>query len=140
MQKQVRYLFLGMDGGGYRPATAETTWARRFGDCKAKTALLLALLQALDIEARPVLVQTGPSDGLETRLPRMGAFNHVLVEARLGGKPIWPLSPTWNSAARSWSTSSISTRARGCPGLPGPARASGPKATPASAFASRSAS
>ena len=89
VQEQVRYLFLGMDGGGYRPASAERTWERRFGDCKGKTALLLALLRALDVEARPVLVQTQGGDALATLMPRMGAFDHVLVQARIGGETYW---------------------------------------------------
>src|SRR5207245_7674926 len=42
------------DLGGLVPASAETTWSRRFGDCKAKTALLLAILHEFGIEAEPV--------------------------------------------------------------------------------------
>ena len=43
VQDQIRYLFLGLDGGGYRPTPADETWKRRLGDCKAKSVLLLAL-------------------------------------------------------------------------------------------------
>lgn len=86
VQDQVRYLFLGIDGGGYRPASAELTWSRRFGDCKGKTTLLLALLRGLGIEARPVLASVDGGDALPAVLPRVGAFNHVLVEARIAGR------------------------------------------------------
>jgi hypothetical protein len=89
VQEQVRYLFLGMDAGGYVPAAADQTWARRFGDCKGKTVLLLALLGELGIEARPVLVNTKRGDLVGHRLPAMGAFDHVIVEARIGGKSYW---------------------------------------------------
>lgn len=89
VQDQVRYLFLGMDAGGYVPAAAELTWARRFGDCKGKTVLLIALLNELGIEARPVLVHTQDGDLVASRLPAMGAFDHVIVEARIGGKSYW---------------------------------------------------
>src|SRR5581483_3385007 len=39
VQDQTRYVFLGMNFGGYIPADANVTWSRRFGDCKGKTAL-----------------------------------------------------------------------------------------------------
>ncbi len=44
VQDRVRYVALLMGQGGYVPADADTTWSRRFGDCKAKTALLLGIL------------------------------------------------------------------------------------------------
>lgn len=89
VQDRVRYVFLGMNDGGLVPADAETTWSRRFGDCKGKTALLLALLHALDIEAEPVAVNTVAGDGLDERLPMIGLFNHVLVRATINGRTYW---------------------------------------------------
>ncbi|MFO1255973.1 MAG: DUF3857 domain-containing protein [Sphingomonadaceae bacterium] len=89
VQEQVRYLYLGMDDGGYVPAAADQTWARRFGDCKGKTVLLLALLGELGIEARPVLVHSKRGDLVGNRLPSMSAFDHVIVEARIGGRSYW---------------------------------------------------
>ena len=89
VEEQVRYLFLGMDDGGYVPAAADVTWARRFGDCKAKTALLVAILKELGIDARPVLVNTQQGDFVAVRLPVVGAFDHAIVEARIGGHAYW---------------------------------------------------
>lgn len=89
VQDQVRYLFLGMNDGGFVPASADQTWARRFGDCKGKTVLLIALLGELGIEARPVLVHTQQGDLVGTRLPTMEAFDHVIVEALIDGKSYW---------------------------------------------------
>ncbi len=86
VQEQIRYLFMGMNAGGFVPAGAEATWVRRFGDCKAKTVLLIALLTELGIEARPVLVHTRQGDLLAARLPSMESFDHVIVEAKVGGK------------------------------------------------------
>ena len=80
---------MGLDGGGLRPASADLTWSRRFGDCKGKTSLLLGLLHALGIEAEPALVSTTGGDGLDTRLPTLGAFDHVLVRATIGGRVYW---------------------------------------------------
>jgi len=89
VQEKIRYLFLGMAEGGLVPADAATTWARRFGDCKGKTALLLALLHKLGIEAVPALVSTGQGDGLDKRLPAIGLFDHVIVRTTIGGHVYW---------------------------------------------------
>jgi tetratricopeptide (TPR) repeat protein len=89
VQDQVRYILLTMSDGGYVPADADLTWKRRFGDCKAKTVLLLALLHGLGIEAQPVLVNSQNGDGLDERLPTVGAFDHVLVRANIGGRVYW---------------------------------------------------
>lgn len=89
VENQIRYLALTMNDGGLVPADADQTWSRRYGDCKAKTALLLALLHGLDIEARPVAVSVTAGDGLDQHLPTLTAFDHVLVEATLGGQSYW---------------------------------------------------
>ena len=89
VQERVRYVALLMGEGGYVPVSAERTWSQRLGDCKAKTALLTALLRELGIEAVPVMVHTGLGDALPGRLPMLSAFNHVLVRARIGGKAYW---------------------------------------------------
>ena len=89
VEEQTRYLFLGMNLGGYVPADVDVTWTRRFGDCKGKTALLLAILQRLGIEAEPALVNTTSGDGLDERLPMLNVFDHVMVRAVIGGKVYW---------------------------------------------------
>jgi tetratricopeptide (TPR) repeat protein/transglutaminase-like putative cysteine protease len=89
VEEQVRYLFIGIDDGGFVPAPADQTWQRRYGDCKGKTALLIALLKGLGIAARPVLVNTENGDATAHRLPTMAGFDHVLVEASIGGKSFW---------------------------------------------------
>lgn len=90
VQQDVRYTYVGLNGGNLQPAAAEMTWQRRYGDCKAKTALLLALLGQLGIAAEAVLVNTsGNDDGLEQRLPMPQLFDHVLVRARIDGRPYW---------------------------------------------------
>jgi transglutaminase-like putative cysteine protease len=90
VQQDVRYIYVGLNGGNLTPATAEETWQRRYGDCKGKTALLLALLRELGIDAEPVLANNGGGDdGLDERLPNPGMFDHVLVRARIDGVQYW---------------------------------------------------
>jgi tetratricopeptide (TPR) repeat protein len=101
VQERVRYVFLGMGDGGFNPAAVDVTWQRRFGDCKAKSALLIALLRELGIEAEPVAVNTRSGDYLSNRLPTVTAFDHVLVRARAGGKTWWldgAMTGTWHRA------------------------------------------
>lgn len=90
VQQQVRYIYVGLDGGNFRPAAADETWRRRYGDCKGKTALLLALLGELGIEAEAVVARNGGSDdGMDERLPNPGLFDHVLVRATIDGETYW---------------------------------------------------
>nr|NUR36772.1 DUF3857 domain-containing protein [Sphingomonas sp.] len=89
VQDRVRYVALLMGQGGYVPASAETTWSRRFGDCKAKTALLLAVLHELGIQAEPVLANPILGDAIGDGLPMIGLFNHVLVRAHVANKAYW---------------------------------------------------
>lgn len=89
VQDKVRYVYVGMNLGGYTPANADLTWSRRFGDCKGKTALLLALLRELGIEAEPAMVNTAGGDGLDQRLPMFESFDHVLVRAKINERTYW---------------------------------------------------
>ena len=89
VQDQVRYFALVMGDGNYLPASAEQTWQRRYADCKGKAVLLVSLLQALGIEAEPVVVNADNGDGLGERLPMLAMFNHVIVRARINGRSYW---------------------------------------------------
>ena len=89
VQEQVRYLFNGMDQGNYKPQSPAQTWQLRYGDCKAKTLLLLAILHGLDITAEPVLAASKLGDLLPDRLPTPGAFDHILVRASVNGETLW---------------------------------------------------
>lgn len=89
VQDKVRYLAIGMDGGNYIPQSPVKTWEVRYGDCKAKTLLLLAMLAAMDIEAEPVLAHSMLGDIVPLRVPSALAFNHILVRATVGGETLW---------------------------------------------------
>lgn len=89
VQDRIRYVALAMGTGGLVPADTTATWSRRFGDCKGKTVLLIAILRSLGITAEPVAVSSGFGDGMDARLPRVSAFDHVLVRATIAGKVYW---------------------------------------------------
>lgn len=89
VQDKVSYLLDGLDGGNYLPQDAEFTWDKRYGDCKAKSVLLFALLKQMGIDAEPVLAATRGGDALPELLPVPGDFDHVIVRARIGGADYW---------------------------------------------------
>ncbi|MCE7795548.1 tetratricopeptide repeat protein [Sphingobium sufflavum] len=97
VQDRIRYLQVGMNGGNYVPQKPEETWALRYGDCKAKTLLLLALLHGAGIEAEAVLASSRLGDMVPDRLPSAAAFDHVLVRAVIDGRSLW-LDGTGNGA------------------------------------------
>ena len=104
VQQDVRYIYVGLNGGNLIPASADETWQRRYGDCKGKTALLLALLGEMGIDAEAVLVNSsGADDGLDQRLPIPALFDHVLVRAHIDGAVYWldgTLPPVASPSAR----------------------------------------
>lgn len=89
VQDRVRYLALGMNGGNYVPQAPAKTWELRYGDCKAKTLLLLALLRAMDMQAEPVLAHSALGDLVPARLPGTAAFDHIFVHATVGTQDLW---------------------------------------------------
>ncbi len=93
VQGQVRYLGIEVGPGSHAPNPPELVLERRYGDCKDKTLLTVALLRGLGIEAWPALVHTGTRHEVASRQPSPGAFNHVVVKARLDGRDFW-LDPT----------------------------------------------
>lgn len=89
VQRDVRYVANLGGLGAYQPAPAEDVWRDRYGDCKGKTVLLLALLRRLGITAVPALVSLRNSDGIGEALPMPGRFDHVIVRASIGGSTWW---------------------------------------------------
>nr|WP_298928574.1 DUF3857 domain-containing protein [uncultured Erythrobacter sp.] len=86
VQEDVRYLLNGLDGGNYLPQDVATTWEKKYGDCKAKTVILLAILNHLGIESEAVLASISAGNAVPISLPVPGAFDHVLVRATIDGK------------------------------------------------------
>lgn len=93
VQREVRYFGRENGMGSHVPAPAELTLQRRYGDCKAKSLLLLSLMDALGIQGHAALVNTRYGKVLDHDGPRISAFDHVIVQAKMGGTVYW-LDPT----------------------------------------------
>ncbi len=85
VQEDIRYLLNGLDGGNYLPQSVTETWEKKYGDCKAKTVILIAILQELGIPSEAVLVSSRGGNLVPGSLPLPGAFDHVLVRANIDG-------------------------------------------------------
>lgn len=93
VQGQVRYLGVEVGVNSHAPQPPDLVFQRRFGDCKDKALLMVALLQTMGIEAYPALVHTTQGPMLASYLPSPARFNHVIVEVRQDGRTWW-LDPT----------------------------------------------
>jgi hypothetical protein len=89
VQKTVRYLGVEVGPGSHAPTQPDLVLSRRFGDCKDKTLLTLTLLKALDIEASPALVNARVKRAIAQWQPSPGAFDHVIVRAKVGDEYFW---------------------------------------------------
>lgn len=78
----LRYVAIEMGVGGFRPRTPEQVWQQRYGDCKDKANLLVAVLRQLGIEAEFVLVNR--TEETFTEFPGW-QFNHAI--ARVPASP-----------------------------------------------------
>jgi hypothetical protein len=89
VQEEIRSPGLGDVSTGYEPALPSAVFARRFGDGKDKSFLLVTMLRALKIEAFPVLVHDRRGQELAELLPSPILFNRVIVQVNLGGRSFW---------------------------------------------------
>jgi len=76
---QVRYLGFEHGDSAVVPHAASLIWDRRFGDCKDKVTLFVAMAHALGIEARPVLTSTSFFEPENAILPAASYFDHMIV-------------------------------------------------------------
>ena len=99
VQTECRYLGLFDGLGGILPEPPTRTARRRFGDCKGLSALLIALLRAVDVDAHPALALTSAAGPLDVRVPNLAQFDHFVVWVRVedGGAhdELW-LDPTYD--------------------------------------------
>jgi transglutaminase-like putative cysteine protease len=89
VQDEVRYFGIELGQNSHRPSLPGEVFERRYGDCKDKASLLVAMLDELGIEAYPALVSTDFQRDIDNWLPSPGLFDHVIVTTRLDGQRYW---------------------------------------------------
>ena len=89
VQDEFRYLSVNVELGGQIPAAPDVVIRRRYGDCKDVAFLLVQLLRALGLRARPVLVHAHWIHSIASMLPSPDIFNHAIVEYEIDGEKRW---------------------------------------------------
>ena len=89
VQDEIRYLGIEMGRNSHQPHQPWETLESRWGDCKDKTLLLVALLRELGLEAYPALVNTRLQQRLAEKLPSPFLFDHVIAQVVDGGRAYW---------------------------------------------------
>jgi len=76
---EIRYVSLSHGTSAVTPAPVARTLDRRYGDCKDKVTLFLALSQEAGLDAYPVLVATNRRDPEALVAPSWKHFDHLIV-------------------------------------------------------------
>ena len=77
--KQVRYVGIELGQSAYQPSPAAEVLQKQYGDCKDKTTLLISMLDLVGIKAYPVMISTSPYERIDTTLPSLSQFNHLIA-------------------------------------------------------------
>ena len=98
ISKQTRYVGLEFGIHGHKPYPAAQVFARKFGDCKDKAALLTAMLREAGIDATVALVRTLSRGEIDPHPPSLAAFNHAICY--VPGHDLWlDCTTTFNASS-----------------------------------------
>ncbi len=88
LDREVRYTGIEFGDAAIVPHDPAETLAKKYGDCKDKATLLVAMLRAAGIPAYVALLNAGSRMDVAADLPGMGMFDHAI--AYVPGKPdVW---------------------------------------------------
>jgi tetratricopeptide (TPR) repeat protein len=76
---ETRYVGIELGIHGWKPYPVTEVYRRRFGDCKDKASLLVALLREAGVPAHIALVRTMHLGHAATSPPSMWTFNHAIA-------------------------------------------------------------
>jgi tetratricopeptide (TPR) repeat protein len=79
LDKEIRYTGVEFAANSLVPHSTAETLAHKYGDCKDKALLLVAMLRAAGIPAYMALLNTDRALGVLPDLPAIGRFNHAIV-------------------------------------------------------------
>ena len=77
--RSTHYVALEFGIYSYKPYPVSQIYARRFGDCKDKASLMIALLRAAGIESEIALVRTRSLGDVVSGPASIALFNHAIV-------------------------------------------------------------
>ena len=74
-----RYVALEFGIHGYKPYRVDRVLARKFGDCKDKASVIVAMLKVAGVDARLVLLRMRSLGTLSNEPASLSAFNHAIA-------------------------------------------------------------
>ncbi|MEO6950519.1 MAG: DUF3857 domain-containing protein [Polyangia bacterium] len=77
--RSTRYVGLEFGVHGYQPYKVSQVWARRYGDCKDKASLLVAMLKEVGVPATLVLLRTMHEGDVERLPASLALFDHAIA-------------------------------------------------------------
>ncbi|WP_165852076.1 DUF3857 domain-containing protein [Mucilaginibacter terrenus] len=89
LQKNMRYVSVQLGIGGLKPFPASFVDEKKYGDCKALSNYMYALLKAVDIPAHYAIVRAGTNEEPADVSFPYNSFNHVIVCVPLKGDTTW---------------------------------------------------
>ena len=92
IQKDVRYAGVEIGEGSIVPRTPRQVLSNRYGDCKDKAALLVAMLRVAGYPAHVALLNASDGYDVHPELPGLSHFNHAI--AVVDGEPAIWVDPT----------------------------------------------
>ena len=90
----IRYVGIELGQSAYQPTPATEVFQMQYGDCKDKTTLLISMLDLAGIKAYPVLIGLAPHERVDTALPALSQFNHMIAAVPTGTDTYIWLDPT----------------------------------------------
>jgi tetratricopeptide (TPR) repeat protein len=95
VEKNVRYAGVEVGESSIIPRPPLTVLGNKYGDCKDKATLLVAMLRESGIAAHVALLRAGVDFDVHPELPGMGRFNHAIVRVDATAKdPAMWVDPT----------------------------------------------
>jgi hypothetical protein len=88
MQKNTRYFYVGFGIGGNQPMAANDVAKNGYGDCKALSNYMKALLKAVGIESYYTMVKSGDNEYIQADFPS-DQFDHIILCVPDSPEMIW---------------------------------------------------
>ncbi len=77
--RNTRYIGLEFGIHSYKPYQVNDIYQRKFGDCKDKASLMIAMLEELGVPAQMVVLRTSNLGAIEPYPPSLNMFNHAIA-------------------------------------------------------------
>jgi len=89
MQKSMRYVSISLGIGGFKPFDANFVDQKKYGDCKALSNYMYALLKAVNIPSYWAVIQRGVNGYASDKDFPFNSFNHEILCVPFKGDTTW---------------------------------------------------